>query len=217
MNGITQSLYEQKIQSIAQELLDNGYNVSIEPLESDHPFNLGRYRPDIIASKNDKGIILEVKTSLKHSSIDRFQDIAERVAAHAGWRFMVVTLNDTSEQVLSSDANELPSWEELGTRLANVNTLMQQLFFEPSILFLWGIIEAALRKRAISQHLPIERFQTVDLIDHTFSSGEISISEFDLFKNFLTQRNKAAHGIIVSIDNEVLKLVYHTIQGLVNR
>jgi len=44
MNNVTQSLYQQKVQSTAQELIDNGYEVSIEPSSSDLPFELGGYR-----------------------------------------------------------------------------------------------------------------------------------------------------------------------------
>jgi REase_AHJR-like len=130
MNVETQSLHEQRVRSTAQELLDNGYKVSIDPLISDLPFELGGYRPDLIATKDTEGIVLEIKTSLNRLSVDRFQDIAERVATHHGWRFLLVTLDDTSEKILLSDDDEMPSWEELNSRLAKLNTLIQDSLFE---------------------------------------------------------------------------------------
>jgi hypothetical protein len=215
MNNMIQSLYEQKIQSAAQELLANGYQVSIDPLVSNLPFELGGYIPDLIATKDDKGIVLEIKASLKRLSVDRFQDIAERVATHPGWRFLLVTLDDTSEKILPSSAGELPSWEELNISLGKLNTLIQDSFLEPAFLYLWSILEAALRKRAITQNIPISRFPTKELLNHAFSSGEISISDFDLFTSYLDVRNRIAHGIVVTIDSEILKLAQSSVQILV--
>jgi Holliday junction resolvase len=211
------TMHEQKINSTAQELSENGYKVLVEPLNSDLPFDLGGYRPDIIATKGDLGIVLEVKTTLNRLSVDRFQDIAERVASHHGWRFLLVTLDDITEKILPSDQNHLPSWEELNSRLLNLSRLVRDSLFEPALLFLWSILEAALRKRAISQNIPIWRFPVEKLLNHIFSSGEISISEFDLFKSCLELRNKAAHGIQISIDPEILKSATASVGILVEK
>ncbi len=206
MTNITKSLHEQKIEATAQELLDKGYKVVINPSQSDLPFDLGGYRPNLVATQNGKGVILEVKTSLKRVSVDRFQEIAEQIATHDGWRFILVTLDDAREKVLPSDEKELPSWSELISRLSKLDILLQESLFEPALLFLWSIIEAALRKRAIAQLIPIERFPPINLLNHMYSSGEISIPEFDLIKDCLERRNKVAHGILTSIDSDVLKL-----------
>lgn len=217
MKNATQSLHEQIIQSKAQELLANGYQVSIKPLVSNLPFELGGYSPDLIATKDNEGIILEIKTSLNRLSVDRFQDIAERVATHPGWRFLLVTLDDTSEKILPSSADELPSWGELNARLIKLNKLIQDSFVEPAFLFLWSIFEAALRKRAIAQNIPISRFPTKKLLNHTFSSGEISMSDFNLFTSYLEVRNRVAHGITAPIDSEMLKSANIAVQNLVSK
>jgi hypothetical protein len=215
MSNTIQSLYEQRIQSTAQELLANGYKVSIEPLVSDLPFELGGYRPNLIATKDGEGIVMEIKTTLNRLSVDRFQDISERVATHHGWRFLLITLDDTSDKILPSSGNELPSWKELSTHLVTLNMLIQDSLFEPAILFLWSILEAALRKRAIAQNLPISRFPTKQLLNHTFSNGEISISEFDLFTTYLEIRDEISHGIVTPIDAEMLQLFNNSLQILV--
>jgi hypothetical protein len=215
MNSDIQSLYERKIRSTAKELSDNGYKVSVEPVLADLPFDLGRYCPNIIATKDNEGIVLAIKPSLKYVSVDRFQGIAEQVAAHPGWRFIVAAVDDINEKILPSAENKLPDWDELRSRLSTVNMLIEQSMFEPALLFLWNIIEAALRQRAIAQHLPIERFPASGLVDHSFSSGGLPMPDFDLFKDCLALRNKAAHGIVISINPEMLKSAYDAIQSLV--
>ncbi len=217
VSNTTNTLHEKKIKSTAQELSENGYKVVVDPSNLDLPFDLGSYRPDLIATKNNEGIVLEVKTSLNRLSVDRFQDIAERIASHHGWRFLLVTLDDAHERVLPSDENELPSWEELDSRLSKLNTLVQESFLEPALLFFWSILEAALRKRAMIQHIPIERFPAIKLVNHSYSSGEISISEFDLFKSCLELRNKIAHGMLTSIDPEVVNSANSAIHKLVRK
>jgi len=217
MNNITQSLYQQKVQSTAQELIDNGYEVSIEPSSSDLPFELGGYHPDLIATKDDEGIILEVRTTLNHLSIDRFQEIAAEIATHNGWRFLLITLDDTSENILPSSENDLPSWKGLETRLSNLDTLSGDSLLEPSILFFVSILEAVLRKRAIEQNIPIWRFPEKNLLNHLFSSGEISMSDFDIFKSCLDLRNKVAHGLATSIDPNLLSSATASIKNLVTQ
>jgi REase_AHJR-like len=215
MNNLTQSLYEQKIQSTTQELIDNGYKVSIEPSSSDLPFALGGYHPNLIATKGDEGIILEIKTTSSRLSVDRFQAIAEQIATHNGWRFLLITLDDTSESILPSVEQDLPSWEELKSRLANLDTLIQASLFEPSLLFFSSILEAVLRKRAINQNIPIWRLPEKNLLNHLFSSGEISMSDFDVYKSCLALRDKVAHGLAASIDPNLLSSATASIKNLV--
>lgn len=212
MNNLTQSLHAQKIQAIAQELEGKNYSVTIEPSKDDLPFDLGNYHPDLMATKNGGGIILEVKNTLKRLSVDRFQEIAETVRLKSGWRFWLVTLDDTEDNLLD---NDLPSWDMLESRLANLETLIQLSLLEPAFLLAWTILEPALRKRAIADHLPINRFPLSQLLDHSYSSGEISMEQFDLFKKCLPIRNKIVHGFSVSMDSGILSSLNQTIQSLI--
>ena len=129
----------------------------------------------------------------------------------------MVTLDDSSENILLPDENSLPSWEALNSRLLNLQMLIQESLFEPAMLFFWSITEAALRKRAITQNLPIQRFPTTALLNHSYSSGEISMTEFDLLKDCLKIREKVAHGVMTPIDPEILKSAKSTIQSLIKQ
>lgn len=216
MITITQSLHEQKIQHIAQQLQERGYSVITEPSKSDLPFNLGNYVPDLIATKNDQGIIFEIKTSFKRLSIDRLQNLAEQVASHNGWRFVLITLDDEREDILPLETKDFPYWQDLESRLSQVDMLIQGSLFEPAVLFLWSIIELLLRKKAILENIPIDRFPAHNLLDHLYSSGEISMQQFDVFKDFLKLRNKIAHGITTNSEatKQTLVLANNAIKSL---
>jgi REase_AHJR-like len=217
MNNTTESLQAQKVQEIAQELEESGYAVSFPSSASSLPFDLDGYIPDLIASKNAGGIVLEVKSRLRNISIDRLQDIADRIAAHRGWQFKLVTFEDIHEKILPSLENALPTWKELQARLPKLDRLHQEALWEPALLFAWSILEGALRKRAIDQNLPIDRFPPVQLLSHSFSSGEISIGEFDIFRNCLDLRDRAAHGIFRPISADTVKEINTAVQTLVNK
>lgn len=201
---IIKSLHDQKVESLANELLQKGYKVTVEPLVTDLPFRLGNYRPDLIASKNNGGIILEVKTNQRFS-VERFQELAERIAEHDHWRFLLVTLDDVTKNLLPEADEELPSWRELQTKMESISSLIQQLMLEPAVLYLWGTAEAMLRKRAIVQKIPIERLHAATLLNHMYSCGEVSMTEFDLLKSILDKRNRVAHGRVTSLNAKELE------------
>ena len=47
---------------------------------------------------------------------------------------------------------------------------------EAAFLSLWGVLEAALRRRALQMSIPIERFPTLSLINQLYSQGELSLN-----------------------------------------
>ncbi len=200
-----QSLHDKKVEDAASELRNSGYSVMIDPLSSDMPFDLGNYRPDIVAKRNREGVIVDVKASHARLSIDRFQEIAEEIGKHTGWKFVLVTLDDVDERIVPSVEGELSSWSELNNKLNTIDELFHGDLYEPGLLYLWGVIESMLRKRSFAEQLPIHRFPPAKLLNHMYSSGEISISEYDLLKELFTKRNKVAHGLAVVLGKNELE------------
>lgn len=204
MSESIKTLHDQKVESASKELSNIGYSVMIEPESTGLPFDLGNYRPDLIAFKDNGGIILEVNANRSRLSVDRFQEIAETIATHDGWRFVLVTPDDVAEKLLPEGKDDLPSWGDLQAKIENIENLIQQAMVEPALLYLWSAIEALLRKRAISQNIPIERFPAIKLLNHMYSSGEISMQEFDLVKSIFEKRNRVAHGLVTSLTSNEL-------------
>lgn len=204
----------QKIQSVANELTQQGYQVIIEPSKESLPFDLGNYKPDLIAQKGNQGVILAIKAR-KRYSIDRLQQVAENIATHAGWQFLLITPEDVTEDIAVK--KDFPTWQELQTRLEKVAQLIEQNLLEPALVYLWGAIEVMLRKRAIQQNLPIDRFPINHLLNHSYSSGEISMHTFDIFKANLEKRNKVAHGLVTDLHEYELKEVFVIAKDLLKK
>jgi len=92
-NGLdAKALERNRLQGIAEKYKSQGFEVVIEPSKFLLPFDLGNYCPDLMARKgSDEGYIIEIKNSIAKISVDRYREIAEIVAQHHGWRFLLIT------------------------------------------------------------------------------------------------------------------------------
>lgn len=206
------------IEAIASKLEQDGYTVVIEPSSQELPFDLGHYRPDLVATRGHQGgIILEVKSSSSRLSVDRFQELADTIATHDGWRFLLVTSDDISGNGLISSHDPLPDWESFQSKIQEIEKLIQARMSEPALLYSWSTLEAILRKRAIAQNLPVERFPFLQLLNHMYSSGEISMDEFDHIKARLEKRDRIAHGLMAVVKAEELEELLAIIRSLMEQ
>jgi hypothetical protein len=73
MTNNTKSLYDEKVKSLADKYVSEGFQVLIEPTMDQLPFDLGNYQPDIIATKDNRLVEYgKIKfTSLSNSSWHR--------------------------------------------------------------------------------------------------------------------------------------------------
>ncbi len=124
---------------------------------------------------------------------------------------MLVTLDDVDSSKIPTANDDLPTWHQLKHKLLQARELIAIGAIEPATLYLWSIFEAALRKRAIAQRIPVERLPASMLINHMYSQGEVSVNDVDLFREFMNKRNRLAHGANEAIDPRQLALVFQTV------
>ncbi len=214
MNSPAKAAHEEKITSLASAYAQQGFTVLREPASSDLPFDLGDYKPDLIARRGDTGLIVEVKTTASRISVDRLQSLAQEISSHPGWRFLLVTLDDVDSSMTPTTSSELATWPQLVTKLQQAQALIAEGALEPAMLYLWSIFEAALRKRAIAQNIPVERLPATMLLNHMYSQGEVSVDEVDLFRDFMSKRNRIAHGANEPIDPPLVAPVFQSVNRL---
>jgi hypothetical protein len=180
-----------------------GFVVVVNPDVENLPFELGAYRPDLVARKMDGsgGYIVEVKESSKKISVDRLTEIATQVRGHAGWRFVLATLDDIA---VPEGREPLPSWSVLASQLSQVD-VVSKIIIEPAILYLYALFEGACRRLAIEQAIPIERFQSTRIRNSLYTLGWLDAEEYKLCKNFLAMRNLVAHGFVVNLDKKLVE------------
>jgi len=188
----SQAFSNQLESSIAKRYLDLGFAVTVEPSLDLIPFDLGGYRPDMLAIKQpDQNYIIEVKGSSQRISVDRFREISEVVKAHPGWRFILVTGDD--EVSIGEEAMLLQS-EQINNGVKKAKSLIGEGFYDAAFLFLWSLLEGMMRRQSIQKAIPIERLGGMSLINHLYSQGEMTREQFHECKDLLSIRNRVAHG-----------------------
>lgn len=215
MNSFAKTAHDEKIDSLVSTYTQQGFTVVKEPSSDYLPFNLGGYRPDLVATKGDIGLIIEVKPNVSRVSIDSFQVIAQEIAKHPGWRFLLVTLDDVDDSIAPTVDGELPTWAQILNKLQQTQSLIAEGALEPALLYLWSIFEAALRKRAIAQNIPVERLPVSSLLKQMYSQGEVSVNDIDFFREFMGRRNRIAHGANMLLDATMVTEIFQSVHRLV--
>jgi hypothetical protein len=196
---------------VAEKYRLQGFEVIVEPSQSMIPFDLGNYLPDIIAKKtSNEGYIIEVKKSVSQTPIDRYREIAETVAQHHGWRFLLVTGEDVFPADTKSD-DKLLNWEQMLQRQAQSQRFLVAGEVEVAFFYSWGVLEAAMRQAAKNAAIPIENLPANSLINHLYSQGELSIEQFDRARTIQETRDRLGHGYqtpnLMEQTNQLQKLV----------
>ena len=194
---------------VAQKYERDGYTVYAEPKAPNLPFDLGLYRPDLLAMKSENdGYIIEIKSKSTNLSVEQFREIAESVTQHNGWHFLLVTGDDISLNEPEQKGEKLLlSWEQIVARKKKGAKLLLLGEIEGAFMAFWGIFEAMMRKRAEQVSIPIERFPTSSLIKHLYSQGELSIEQFDKITELCNVRNQFVHGFqSPNLDKAVIEL-----------
>lgn len=190
-------LRPQKLESdlevrVAEKYLQQGFSVITNPPLKSLPFDLGGYRPDLIAQKGpDQNYIIEIKSGSHQISVDHFRAISEIVQSQPGWRFLLVTSDD--DLPIGSE-RDLLQYDEALQRAEQAEALIASGAAEAAFLFLWSTLEGMMRRRSIESSIPIERLMQLAMTNHLYSQGELSRQQFHRIKDLISSRNRAAHG-----------------------
>jgi len=194
MSPSPEARHTDRVKQIADEYARRGYAVRIEPSPRDLPLDLGNYRPDLVASREGENLIIEVKTNVRALSVDRYREIAQEIAGHEGWRFLLVTGDDVREGTASSFPTEIPGWDVIRRRAGRARDIENGGDVEAAYLIAWSALEGLLRRRAAQAAIPVERLPIVPLANHLYSQGELSAEELEETLATLATRNRLVHG-----------------------
>jgi hypothetical protein len=204
MNGPLLDKRQEKINFLADEYSRAGFDVIKEPAPDLLPFDLDFHQPDLVAKKGGGGLVVDVRESFLRISIERMTSVAEDVSRHPGWRFLLVTLDDVSEQGIPTTDSELLTWEQIYQRVDEVALLIERNALAPALLYLGSSFKAALRRRAIDDIIPAERFPEETLLKDMYTLGEFSVHHIDSIEEFLQKHNRVAQGANEVLDSSLV-------------
>lgn len=200
---------------VAEKYRQQGFDVVIRPKTAELPFDLGTYRPDLIARRPpNENYIIEVKSSAIRIPVDRLREIAE-IARQHGWGFLLVTGEDVLPSEQEESGGMLLSWEQISERQAKAERLLAMGETEAAFLSLWGVLEAVLRRRAVQESIPIDRFPPLSLINQLYSQGELSMEQSDRVETLRAIRNSLVHGYQTPNLSEPTVHLQELVKGLI--
>jgi REase_AHJR-like len=185
----TASAAMRRVEQIAKEYRDQGYEVLVEPEAPQLPGPLAGFRPDLVARKGDEVVVIEVKS---RASLDqpRLQELAEAVRGQPGWRFELVLLRPEPGPPGTKAWNA----EDVAYNLQQVEKLLRSSHQEAALLLAWSAAEATLRLLANRERLALEREDAPYLLKLLATRAVITREQHDRLWDVMELRNAVAHG-----------------------
>jgi len=186
---------EQDLTRAAEEYEAEGYRVTVRPTGDQLPGFVNGYPVDLIATKGDERVIVQLKESRTDLAND--PDILRLVedANRAGWRLDLSVLNPVDPFALTNGA-ELRR-EQIEEQLRRAEAMAGAGELTVACVLAWSALEATMRRTARSAGIQIKAADPVFLTHALYSQGLLSREELDRLDETLRYRNGAMHGLSV--------------------
>jgi uncharacterized protein YutE (UPF0331/DUF86 family) len=177
---------------IASDYRRQGYEVVVEPRGADLPDFLVGATPDLIARRQDRNVVVEVKRSPKDVDRNQVEAISQLIAKQPGWQLVLMAPGMPDE----IDPAELTTVDEAAIReLIREADAVSQLGMPPAALMCaWAAAEAAARLLVTRSGIRSQRSDTASLIRTLVSEGMVTDDEFRLLNDSYRFRSAIAHG-----------------------
>jgi len=191
--------HENTARIIAKELEGNGYAVFFEPTPDLIPFSLEGYVPDLLATKADDNLIIEIKSRKSPEMFERYRKVIDIIQAHPGWKFLVKTFSDTP-QAGETTAYNAPDTRIINDYLEKARMVASSGAPELAVPYLWNVIVALLRHKAVAISPKYSELPDHSLINQMYSLGELSAEQYEALRKWQKFRNQAVHTLDFSLD-----------------
>ena len=170
----------------------------VQPEPQVLPGFLSEFRPDAIAIRGDKKIVIEIVRESANSS-SRLSRARELLSGHDDWELQVYLAGD----VPASRPVDLPDDAQIEHSLAEVEQMLRAGFGRSALLQSWATLEAAVRSQSGDD---LRRPQSASgLVQSVAADGVVTPDEADRLREAGLIRNRVAHGdLTVSIPDELV-------------
>ncbi len=209
-------IIERKIREIANEYTKKGYDVIIQPSQSQLPNFIKGFEPDIIARHKNENVLIEVKTRQDKSEIQKFESIINEINKRENWRFEVIFTN-TKETTLNANKFDTLSNTQIAERINEINKLIQYKSFEAAFLLGWSTLEAVIRQKLNNENKDISDRTTLSVIKTIFSLGLLNQNDYRTLQITNNLRNTLIHGFQQNIDKHNIENILQIINNLTGK
>lgn len=184
-----------------------GYQFLIHPDPKDIPKFLGTYRPDALASKADRQIVVEVKTKSNSSTDRSLQQLQRMIEGQSNWELVVAYMGSGQQ---SSTVIPLYNAESIQKKLDEASSLADQGHFRPAFVLAWSLLEAAMHRLAANPHRRPTTPGTV--VQYLAMQGLLEPDAERQIRSLISLRNRIVHGDLNAEPTEAdVSLVLRTV------
>ena len=183
----TEYLFTQKT---AEEYRSKGYEVTFEPKLDFLP----GMTPDLLVSRGDERMVIEVKSRSTLAADRRVAEMARIIADKPGWSFELVLVAEPERLDSPEGARSFEHEQILGTSDA-AEGLLQAGLPEAAFVMAWSACEASIRARVAEEGVLDGGITTsLFVLDRAVFEGILSRSEYKYLTGLLPYRNAIVHG-----------------------
>lgn len=204
---------ERRIREIAKDYETKGYSVVIYPGQNQLPKFLKGFEPDIIATKEDENVLIEVKTRNDRSELIQFESLAREIDKRTNWRFEVVFTNPRVK-AFKNENNQTLSEYAVDNRITEIDKLVGIGSYEAAFLLSWATLEAVLRQRLLEENSETVKKPTLSIIKTMYSLGLLNQHDYRKLQEANNYRNSLIHGFNQPIDKELVQNILLLINNL---
>jgi hypothetical protein len=187
---------QQAIEKIETRYRDEGYDVIVQPQGNQIPPFLAGFQPDMIVTRGNEGVVVEIKTNrIDLSSDPHITRLAEVVNSEPGWRLDVVILEPQSQFEKAAQEASEPSDEQLAQILKTADELSDKGHASVACVVAWAGLEAAMRRIRDDAELHGKTAPN-ELMRALYSNGFLSREQFDKLKDSYKIRTQVVHGLV---------------------
>jgi hypothetical protein len=210
-------MQQETIEKVAQRYRDEGYQVTVRPVDDLIPPFIADFQPDLIAIRGNAGVIVEIKLNRMDLARDhQLAALAETVNSRAGWRLDLVVLEpETTVEKAAQEAAE-PSDEQLAQILKTAEELSEKGRSPNASVVAWGGLEAAMRRLRGDAEF-FGRTTPPELMRALYGNGVLSREQFERLRDSYKIRSQVVHGLVpAQVDPDLVRYVTTTARHLVS-
>jgi len=188
--------FEKDLRNLANLYARDGYQVIIAPQPEVLPDFAKRFKVEILATKEEDGVLVAVKRSHDEAAEDKtLSQNAAITNSQPGWRFDLVILGSKSRPRREVHESREFSVNDIQDTLAMSEELVDAGFLRPAVVTAWSGLEAAMRMRIRAAGDEAGwGTSPLQLMNELVSSGLLSREDFQQLQSASRIRNEIVHG-----------------------
>ena len=187
---------EHRLNQVADRYRNLGFKVVLHPGATDLPAFAKDFNVEIVATKEDGGVLAVAKSSPSELQADpevaRYTEITGR---QSGWRLDVFVLGPDIPTIQEKRDVQEPAEEDIRRALDDIQRMLKEGFASQAVIAAWAVLEAAMRRRLVAggRKAPFGTSPRT-MLNELFSAGVFSNSVFRDLEGLFQLRNIIVHG-----------------------